>query len=142
MTEFTKKCEEIKKTLEGTLAIMKDVERMMEELAVKFVEEETEDEIIIDMKYLKDANDMMVIDLGAPVSLVSSNWLENYMRNMRIDDGEVERSRDNRRFRLGKTLYMSEEKIKFPVLMRTDGNDFIKEDVTENVINLDEVTFL
>ena len=64
------------------------------------------------------------------------------MRDMEIDDAEVERSDDNWRFRLERTLYISKEKVKFPVLMKTDGDSFIKKDVTVNVIESDEVTFL
>ena len=79
------------------------------------------------MKYVeRDTENMMVIDSGAPVSLVSSAWLENYLKEAKVDDEEVEKSSSNRRFRLGKTLYISVEKVKFPVVMKTDGDNFIK----------------
>ena len=84
----------------------------------------------------------MVFDSGAPVSLVSSDWLKTYMRNMEMEDEGVERSEDSKRFRLGKTLYVSKEKVKFPILMKTDKDGIIKEETTANVIDSDEVTFL
>ena len=54
----------------------------------------------------------------------------------------MEISGDNQIFRLGKTLYISVEKVKFPVVMKMDGDDFVKREVTANVIESDEVTFL
>ena len=148
-TDLSNICEETCNSFKSFLVALQDVERMLqEEHAVKFVEEDientedTEDEIIIEVKYLKDANDMMVIDSGAPVSLVSSNWLETYMRNMEMDDEGIERSEDNKRFRLSKTLYVSKEKVKFPILMKTDKDGLIKEEITVNIIDSDEVTFL
>ena len=77
---------------------------------------------------------MMVIDSGAPVSLVSSAWFQNYLKEAKVDNEEVKKSSSNRRFRLGKTLYVSTEKVKFPIVMKTGRNNFIKREVTANVI--------
>ena len=110
-------------------------------ISPKFVEEE----IVIDVKYVENGNEiehMMVIDSGAPVSLVSSAWLKQYMKDAKVDNEEVKRESSCRRFRLGKTLYISEEKIQFPVVMKTDKKDLIKKEVTANIIDSDEVTFL
>ena len=120
---------------------MKNMEEMVKKIEIntKFIKEE----IVIDVKYVeKDTESMIVIDSGAPVSLVSSTWLENYLKEAKVDDEEVERSGSNRRFRLGKTLYISVEKVKFPVMMKTDGDDLVKWEVTADVIESDEVTFL
>merc|ERR1712105_210462 len=38
--------------------------------------------------------------------------------------------------------YISTEKVTFPVVMKTDDNDYIKRDVTANVIESNEVNFL
>ena len=43
---------------------------------------------------------------------------------------------------MGKTPYVSTEKVKFPVVMKTDQDDFIKREVTANVIESDKVNFL
>ena len=77
---------------------------------------------------------MMIIDSGAPVSLMSSAWFNNYLKEAKVDNEEVQKSSSNRRFRLGKTPYVSTEKVKFPVVMKTNKNDFIKQEVTANVI--------
>ena len=116
----------MKKTMDDNTALLRDLEEMLDKeltINMKFVEEE----IVINVRYVeKDTNNMMVIDSGAPVFPLSSNWLENYMKDMKVDDEEVERSGDNQRFRLRKTLYISVEKVKFPVWIKTDRNNFIK----------------
>ena len=120
---------------------IKNMEEMMKKLTInpKFVEEE----IVIDVKYVeKDTENMLVIESGVPVSLVSSAWFQQYLREAKVDNEEVKKSNSYRRFRLGKTLYVSGEKVQFPVVMKTDKNDFIKREVIANVIDSDKVTFL
>merc|ERR1711905_20449 len=119
----------------------KNVEEMVKKLTIntKYVEEE----IFIDVKYVeKELENLMIVDSGAPVSLMSSAWLKNYMKEAKIYQSEVERTSSNQRFRLGKTPYVSSEKVKFPVVMKTNMNDFIKREVIANVIESDEVNFL
>merc|ERR1712030_3592 len=102
-----------------------------------------EEEVFIDVKYVqKEIDNTMIIDSGAPVSLMSSAWFANYIAEAKVDNEEIVKSSSNRRFRLGKTPYMSTEKVTFPVVMKTDDNDFIKRDVTANVIKSNEVNFL
>merc|ERR1712237_30456 len=84
----------------------------------------------------------VVIDSGTPVSLVSSAWFQNYLKEAKVDNEEVQKSSSNCQFRLGKTPYVSIEKVKFPVVMKTDNNDFIKRDITANIIESNEVNFL
>ena len=64
------------------------------------------------------------------------------MRNMEMDDEGIERSRYNKIFRLGKALYVCKEKVKFPILMKTDKDGIMKEKTIANLIDSDEVTFL
>ena len=59
-----------------------------------------------------------------------------------MDDGGIERSMDSKRFRLGRTLYVSKEKVTFPVWMKTGEDDILEEEVTANVIESSEVAFL
>ena len=102
-----------------------------------------EDEVFIDIKYVqKEMEDSMVIDSGAPVSLVSSTWLKNYVKEAKVEDENVVKASSNRRFRRGKTPYMSTEKVTFPIVMKTDDDDRIKREVTAHVIESDEVNFL
>ena len=105
----------------------------------KYVEEE----IVINIKYVeKDVENMMVINSGAPISLVSLAWFERYMKGAKIDEEEVKKSESYQRFRLGKTLYLSREKVCFPVVLKTDKGDLIKREVMANIIESEELTFL
>ena len=57
---------------------IKNVEEMVKKLTIntQYVEEE----IFIDVKYVeKDIKNMMIINSGAPVSLMSSTWFRNYL---------------------------------------------------------------
>ena len=90
---------ETKKAVDIQSICMKNMEELMKNIPIntKFVEEE----IVVDVKYVeKDMKSMMVIDSGAPVSLVSSTWLKNYLKEFKVDNEEVERSGSNQRFRL------------------------------------------
>ena len=93
---------------------------------------------------IKDA-DMekeMVIDSGAPMSLVSAIWLEEYLKEMELDENDVKRMRDDQSFKLGRTTYRSMEMVRFPVRVRTDLGGLKDLEVTANIINSDEVNFL
>ena len=67
------------------------------------------------------------------MSLVSSTWLEDYLRDMDMDEKVVERSKDDWRFKPGKTAYTSTEKMRFPLRMKTDGGSLIEKDITANL---------
>ena len=115
----------MKKAIDIQLICMKNMEEMIKKLTIntKYVEEE----IVIDIKYIeKDIDNMMIIDSGAPVSLMSSDWFGNYLKEAKIDEEEVKKSKSSRRFRLGKTPYVSMEKMTFPVVMKTDKGDRIR----------------
>ena len=136
-----KKVEAMEKDNVAIKTSIKNIEEMMKKVTIntKFVEEE----IVIDVKYVeKDIENMMIIDSGAPVSLMSSAWFNNYLKEAKVDDKEVQKSSSNRQFRLGKTPYISTEKVTFPVVMKTDNDDFIKRDVTANIIESKEINFL
>merc|ERR1712237_112131 len=102
---------------------VKKIEEMLKKVTIstQYVEEE----VFIDIKYVqKEFDNSMIIDSGAPVSLMSSAWLANYVEEAKVDSEEMTKSSSNRRFRLGKTPYISTEKV------------------TANVINSNEVNFL
>ena len=108
-------------------------------VVTKFIEEE----IVIDIKYVdKSVVDHMIIDSGAPVLIVSSKWLKKYLRDAKVEDEEVKKKSCARRFRLGKTLYVSEMEVEVPVVMKTSEDDFIKRKVIANVIDSEEINFL
>ena len=111
-SDLFKKVEAIEKELPALKKTINDMSEILKKSTIntKFVEEE----IVIDIKYVeKDTENMMVIDSGAPVSLVSSAWFKQYVKEAKIDDEEIKKSSSARRFRLGKTLYISEQKVQF-----------------------------
>merc|ERR1712237_283242 len=143
-SDLVKKVESIEKeisTIKQSVGGIKKIEEMLKKVTIntQFVEEE----ISIDIKYVqKEIDNSMIIDSGAPVSLMSSAWLANYIEEAKVDNEEIVKSSSNRRFRLGKTPYISTEKVTFPVVMKTDDNDFMKRNMTANLIQSDEVNFL
>ena len=75
-------------------------------ISTQFVEEE----IVIDVKYVNvGAERMMLIDSGAPKSIVSKKWLEEYLRGAQVNETEIKRKKCIRIFRIAKTVYLSEE---------------------------------
>ena len=98
---------------------------------------------MIDVMYAqKEMENSMIIDSGAPVSLVSSTWLKNYVKEAKVEEESIVKASSNRRVRLGKTPYISKEKVTFPIVMKTDDNEQIKREVTAHVIESEEVNFL
>ena len=70
----------------------------------------------MDVKYVNvGAPRMMFIDSGAPKSVVSKEWIEGYLQNMKVSDENIKKGSCCRSFRLGKTTYFSEVEITFPI---------------------------
>ena len=59
-----------------------------------------------------------------------------------MNEDEIKRKKCARRFRMGKTVYLIEEDVTFPVVMKTDKGDFVKREVVASVIDSEEVNFL
>merc|ERR1711905_36468 len=143
-SNLEKKVESIEKeisTIKQSVSGIKKIEEMLKKVTIntQFVEEE----ISIDIKYVqRETDNSMIIDSGAPVSLVSNAWLKNYMEEAKVGDESIKQESNSRRFRLGKTLYISTKKVTFPIVMKTDDNDLLKREVTANVIESNEVNFL
>merc|ERR1712030_10354 len=143
-SDLVKKVEGIEKelsTIKQSVRGIKKIEEMLKKVTIstQYVEEE----YCIDIKYVqKEIDNTMIIDSGAPVSLMSSAWLANYIEEAKVDHEDIVKGSSNRRFRLGKTPYTSPEKVIFPVVIKTDDNDFMKRIVIANVIDSNEVNFL
>lgn len=92
-------------------------------VSTQFVEEE----FVIDVKYVNvGAEKIMLIDSSAPKSIVSKKWFAEYLKEAKVNGNEVKRRKCARRFRIGKTGYLSEKKVTFPVVMKTDRGDFVR----------------
>ena len=91
-----------------------------------------EEEIVIDIKYVNaGAERMMLIDSGAPKFIVSSRWLEGYLRDAKVSDEDVKKRSCARRFILGKTVYLSEVEVTFPIVLKADENNIVRRDSGE-----------
>ena len=50
-----------------------------------------EEDVIVDVKYMNaGAPKMMLIDCGAPKSIVSKQWIEGYLKDIKVDENEVD----------------------------------------------------
>ena len=100
-------------------------------ISTQFVEEE----IVIDVKYVNEGQvRVMFIDSGAPKSIVSSRWLEGYLKDAKVDEENVKRKDCAKRFRMGKTVYLSKTEVTFPIVMKTENDDYVKKIVKANII--------
>ena len=134
-----KKVEKIEKKNEEFEKSLNEIKEMLKTINTQYVEEE----IVIDVKYVKEGQErVMLIDNGAPKSIVSSRWFEGYLKDTKVDERDVKRKNCTRRFRMGKTVYLSKIEVTFPIVMRTENDDYVKKIVTANVINADDVNFL
>ena len=84
---------------------------------------------------------MMLVDCGAPKSVVSTGWIEGYLKDMKVDESDIERKSCCRRFRMGDTMYLSEIEIRFPIVLKTDDGEYIKRKVTAYIIEAKRVNF-
>ena len=67
----------------------------------------------------------MVLDIGAPVSLAGSKWLEQYLEEFDLTIEEIESSPFHQVFKFGPSKrYLSTLMVKIPVIVqRSDGRD-------------------
>merc|ERR1712105_452427 len=121
-SNLEKKVESNEKKLSTVEQSVKKIEEMLKKVTIstQFVEEE----IFIDIKYVqRETDNSMIIDSGAPVSLISYAWLKNYMAEAKVGEESIKQENNSRRFRLGKTLYISKKTVTFPIVIKTDDND-------------------
>ena len=85
---------------------------------------------------------MMLINSGAPKSVVSKEWIEGYLKDMKVGEDEIEKKSCCRRFRMGEMTYLSEVEIRFPIVLKTDNGDYMKRELTAYIIDADRVNFL
>ena len=107
--ELLKKVEMMEKKFEK---FEKEIKEMLKNklMSTQFVEEE----FVIDFKYVNaGAERMMLIDSGAPKSIVSKKWFAEYLREAKVNEDEIKRKKCARRFRMGKTVYLSEGEVIF-----------------------------
>ena len=125
---------EIKKTMEELKEIMKN-----KVINGHFVEEE----VVIDVNLINEGKArMMLVDCGAPKSVVDREWIEGYLKDMKVDESEIKRRSCYRRFRMGETTYLSEVQITYPIVLKTEDGEYMKRRVIGYIINAERVNFL
>jgi len=95
-----------------------------------------EDGEVVDMRYMNEAEPkMMMISEHTTKSVVSRQWIDGYIEDMELDVNDISVVSCNTRCRIGKTTYLSELMMKFPVVLKTDEGDYVTRDVTANVLD-------
>jgi hypothetical protein len=120
---------------------MKEMKEMLKGKVISghFVEEE----VVIDVNLINDgAARMMLVDCGAPKSVVSREWIEGYLKDMKVDESEIKRKSCCRRFRMGETTYLSEIEITFPIVLKTDDGEYMRRKVIAYIMDAERVNFL
>ena len=86
----------------------KEIKKLLKELKGKVISRHfIEEEVVIDMNYLNDgAARMMLVDCGAPKWVVSTEWIEGYLKDMKVDESDIERKNCCRRFKMGDITYL------------------------------------
>ena len=83
----------------------------------------------------------MVVDCGAPKSLIGEKCLSEYLKSNYCDKNDIERFRCKQKFKFGPShIYLSTEKVNIPIMLE-DKNIFAKQYVEAYVIQAD-VPFL
>ncbi len=78
-----------------------------------------EEEVVIDVNFINDGSArMMIVDCGAAKSVVSREWIEGYLKDMKVDESKIRRKSCCRRFRMGETTYLSEIEITFQIALK------------------------
>ena len=99
--------------------------------------------MIVDEQYLNfGSSNMMMIAKGVKKSVVSREWIREYLEDMKVDNSEIKEKSCCRRFRIGERTYLSEVEVRFPIVLKTDRREDIKREVKANIIGADRVNFL
>ena len=68
----------------------------------------------------KEKTDMMILDLGAPYSLVGKEWMSKYMKEQGMDIGDLEKKECCKKFCFGPgKIYVSEVQYKVPFVVKS-----------------------
>ena len=80
---------------------------------------------------------MMLIDSGAPKSIVSKEWIEGDLKIVKVSEEDIMKESCYRHFKMGETIYVSEVVITFPIILKTDSEDYTKRELTAYIIVAD-----
>ena len=77
------------------------------------------------VNYTDLGRQMMILDIGAPVSLAGVSWMTQYLQEFDLTIGEMKSTDCNQVFRFGPSkCYVSQTMVELPVLVtRLDGRE-------------------
>merc|ERR1711872_758391 len=79
------------------------------------------------VNYTEKGKQVLILDLGAPVSLAGKEWMEQYLRDRELELNEMKMSECHQVFRFGPSKqYVSKRMVELPVIVRKING---KEDV-------------
>ena len=113
----------------------------MKKMAVNsnFVEEE----YAVDIRYVDELEGLrMIVDSGAPMSIVIAGWLEKYLKEMEVDARYIEEKSCNRRFRFGEKVYKSHKEVTIPIVLKFRDEDYVRKNISVNIIDREKDFFL
>ena len=94
------------------------------------------------VNYAVGDNQVLVIDIGAPVSLVGKKWVKRYMEENGLDKECMESQECEQLFKFGPSRkYVSKEMVRLPVMMRAIDRKVLKVWIMAYVVDAD-VPFL
>ena len=104
------------------------IRKISEDLNVNYCEDWCEDfNEVISVNFTERGKQVMILDLGAPVSVVGEEWMDQYLRDYELELKDMKMSACHKVFKFGPSKqYVSTEMVEIPVIVRRmDG----KEDV-------------
>ena len=98
-----------------------DCEKMRKtakELNINWCEEFTVNEEIL-VNFTEKGKQVMILDLGAPVSLAGNEWMNQYLKDYGLELNDLKSSKCHQRFRFGPSKqYISKLMVELPVIVR------------------------
>merc|ERR1711955_70945 len=74
---------------------------------------ELDEEILVN--YTKKGKHVMILDLGAPVSLAGKEWMDQYLKNHELEIGDMKTGECHQIFRFGQSKqYVSRTMVELP----------------------------
>ena len=75
-------------------------------------------EMVINYIYMDLGDQMMILDIGAPVSIAGVSWMTQYLKEFGLKFEEIKSTRCNQPFVFGPSRrYLSNTLVKLPVLV-------------------------
>ena len=104
--------------------ICRKKEKKVDELGVNLCEGYNLDEEYL-VNYMEKSKQVMILDIGAPVSLVGKGWIEKYLEEHEVRMEDLNRERCEQIFRFGPSRkYVSMEMVELPMLVKMmDGKE-------------------